>query len=158
ALWQRPKRIAAARFELERVGETLVSRALDVVRDVRLAYADYAASITRARVAEEIVRERREIAQIVNARFRAGDISELETHASVVEARMAEERMMRFEQEASLAQERLRGLLSFGNDSRELKLIVQSRPLAPTADQIINVRASTQPADDSPAADESRSL
>src|SRR6185436_18686311 len=33
ALWQRPRRVAAAKLELERVGESLVSRALDLVRD-----------------------------------------------------------------------------------------------------------------------------
>src|SRR6185503_15212186 len=41
ALWQRPKRVAAATLELERLEETLVSRELDLVRDVRLVYADY---------------------------------------------------------------------------------------------------------------------
>jgi outer membrane protein, heavy metal efflux system len=125
ALWLRPKRVAAAKFELERTGETLVSRALDLVRDVRLAYADYVAARKRAGMAEEIVRERREIAVIVNARLRAGDISELETNSSVVDERMAEEQVMRFTQEASLARERIRALLGFGADGPDLKLIVQ---------------------------------
>jgi outer membrane protein, heavy metal efflux system len=142
ALWQRPRRVAAARLELERVGETLVSRALDLVRDVRLAYTDYAAARTRAGVAEEVVRERREIAVIVNARFRAGDISELETNASVVDARLAEEQAVRFSQEVSLAQERLRALLGLGAEDPALKLISPPPP-APDTSQLINVRAST---------------
>lgn len=143
AIWQRPRRVAAAKLEQERVGEMLVSRALDLVRDVRLAYAEYAAAQTRAGIAEEIVRERREIAVIINARLRAGDISELETSASITDARLAEERTVRFTQDATLAQERLRGLLGFGNDDMSLNLIVPPLQLAPQSSQIINVQATT---------------
>jgi cobalt-zinc-cadmium efflux system outer membrane protein len=92
AIWQRPRRVAAARLEQERVAESLVSRALDLARDAHLAYAEYAAAQTRADIAEEITRERREIAVIINARLRAGDISELETSAAGADARLAEER------------------------------------------------------------------
>jgi cobalt-zinc-cadmium efflux system outer membrane protein len=133
ALWQRPRRVAAAKLEMERVGETLVSHALDLVRDVRLAYADYAAAQTRAGMAEEIVRERREIAMIVNARLRAGDISESETSASVTEARLAEERAARFLQDVVLTKERLRGLLGFGADGTALDIITPPQQFAPAA-------------------------
>src|SRR5262245_22456161 len=158
ALWQRPKRVAAAKLEQERVGETLVSRALDLVRDVRLAYAEYAAAQTRASMAREIVRERREIAVIVNARLRAGDISESETIASVADARLADERAARFTQDVVLATERLRGLLGFGADGPALNLVAQPLQQAPAADQIINVRAASPPPDDSPVANESQPL
>ncbi len=143
AIWQRPKRVAAAKLELERVGETLVIRALDLVRDVRLAYADYAAAQTRAWMAEEITRERREIAVIVNARLRAGDISELETNGSVTEARLAEERAMRFTQEAAVIKERVRGLLGFANDEAPLNLIVPKSTFTPPSGEVISMPAST---------------
>lgn len=116
ALWQRPRRVAAAKLEEERVSETLVIRALDLARDVRMAYADYAAAQMRAGITAGAVRERREIAVIVNARLRAGDISELETNASVVDARIAEEQAARFTNDIALAKERLRALLGFGTD------------------------------------------
>jgi outer membrane protein, heavy metal efflux system len=143
AIWQRPRRVAAAKLEEERVGETLVARALDLVRDVRLAYAEYSAANTRADIADEIARERREIAVIVNARLRAGDISELETNAAITDARQAEERGARFAQDAALARERLRGLLGFGNDDIRLNFIALPAQLAPPASQIISVRATT---------------
>jgi cobalt-zinc-cadmium efflux system outer membrane protein len=143
AIWQRPKRVAAARLEMERVGETLVIRALDLVRDARLAYAEYAAAQTRAVMADEIMRERREIAVIVNARLRAGDISELESNISVTEARLAEERAARFAQESVIAKERLRGLLGLASDEAPLNLIVPTSPLAPPSAQIISIPAST---------------
>jgi cobalt-zinc-cadmium efflux system outer membrane protein len=152
AIWQRPRRVAAAKLEQERVGEMLVSRALDLVRDVRLAYAEYAAAQTRAGIAEEIVRERREIAVIVNARLRAGDISELETGASVTDARLAEERTARFTQDATLARERLRGLLGFGDDEITLNLISSPSQLAPGASQIISVWAAAASAATPPVA------
>jgi outer membrane protein, heavy metal efflux system len=143
AIWQRPRRVAAAKLEVERVAETLVVRALDLVRDVRFAYAEYAAAQARAGMAEEIMGERREIAVIVNARLRAGDISELETNVSVTEARLAEERAMRFAQEAVITKERLRGLLGFANDEAPLDLIMPVSALTPTSSQIISMPAST---------------
>lgn len=136
ALWQRPKRVAAAKLELDRVEETLVSRALDLVRNVRLAYVDYASARLRAGLAEGMARERREIATIVNARFRAGDISELETSASVVDARLAEEQVTRFTQEGELAKERLRALLGFALGATSFDIIV------PSANQSIGVKTS----------------
>ncbi len=146
AIWQRPRRVAAAKLEQERVAETLVSRALDLVRDVRLAYAEYAAAQTRASIAEETTRERREIALIINARFRAGDISELETNAAVTDARLTEERAARFAQDAALASERLRGLLGFGDDDVRLTLIAPPPQLAPPINQIIGKNSSVQSA------------
>jgi cobalt-zinc-cadmium efflux system outer membrane protein len=152
AIWQRPRRVAAAKLEQGRVGAMLVSRALDLVRDVRLAYAEYTAAQTRAGIAVEITRERREIAVIVTARLRAGDISELETSASITDARLAEERTARFTQDAALAKERLRGLLGFGDDRVTLNLIARPLPLAPAASQIINLQATDSIAASSTAA------
>ena len=40
ALWQRPRRVAAAQLDVARTAERLVQGGLDLVRDVRLAYAD----------------------------------------------------------------------------------------------------------------------
>ena len=134
ALWQRPRRLAAAKLEEERVSETLVIRALDLARDVRMAYADYAAAQMRAGIAAGAVRERREIALIVNARFRAGDISELETNASVVDARIAEEQAARFTNDIALANERLRALLGFGADGPSFKI---NLPATSSSDQPI---------------------
>ena len=134
ALWQRPRRVAAAKLEEERESETLVIRALDLARDVRMAFADYAAAQIRAGIAAGAVRERREIALIVNARFRAGDISELETNASVVDARIAEEQASRFTNDIALAKERLRALLGFGADGPSFNI---NLPATSSSDQPI---------------------
>ena len=70
--------------------------------------------LNKAKRATEIVNERQDIAVIVNARLRAGDISEQETTTSILDARLAEEQAMRFTQEAGVARERLRLLLGVG--------------------------------------------
>lgn len=140
SIWQRPKRVAAAKVELERVGETLVIRALDLVRDVRLAYADYQAAQIRADMAAEVMRERREIATITNARLRVGDISELESNPSVTEARLAEERASRLAQDVVIAKERLRTLLGFTKDDIALNIVVPSRDVPLPVDRIISVQ------------------
>jgi outer membrane protein, heavy metal efflux system len=124
ALWQRPRRVAAAKLELERVGESLVSRALDLVRDARLAYVDYALAQRRASVAAEATRERGEIATIVNARFRAGDISELETSAARLDAQLAEEQTTRFAHDVVIARDRLRALLGVADGGPGFEIIL----------------------------------
>jgi cobalt-zinc-cadmium efflux system outer membrane protein len=73
AFRQRPRRVAAARLDLDRVTESLVQNGLDLVRDVRLQYASLAMAEERARIAAEQTRERVEMVEIVNARFRAGE-------------------------------------------------------------------------------------
>jgi cobalt-zinc-cadmium efflux system outer membrane protein len=138
AIWQRPRRVAAARLEMERVGETLVIRALDLARDVRLAYAECAAAQARAEMADEIMRERREIAVLTNARLRAGDIGELETNVSVTEAFLAEDRASRFTQDIAVTKERLRGLLGFANAEAQLNLALPTQDLLPSSDLLIH--------------------
>ncbi|MGE0133183.1 MAG: TolC family protein [Blastocatellales bacterium] len=157
ALWQRPKRVAAAKLEIERVGETLVARSLDLVRDVRLAHADYAIAQRRALIAAEAVRERGEIAVIVNARFRAGDISELETSAARIDARLAEEQATRFGHDAVIARDRLRALLGLANSDPNFEIILPSATEADRGYQTVSVNLSTA-SSTAPAADPSQPL
>ncbi|MGA9769979.1 MAG: TolC family protein [Blastocatellia bacterium] len=120
--WQRPRRVAAAKIDFERVGESLVQTGLNLVRDVRLAHTELVLANERARIATEAVRQRNEIAQIVHAKFRAGEISELETSAARLDAEQASEQAARFTNEASLTRERLRFLLGTPNDEASADL------------------------------------
>ncbi|MEK6325449.1 MAG: TolC family protein [Acidobacteriota bacterium] len=124
--WQRPRRVAAAKVELERVAESLVQTGLNLVRDVRLAHADLALANDRARIAEESLRQRSEVAQIVDARLRAGDISELETSTARLDARQAEEQAARTNSEARLAKDRLRFLLGMSGGDTSFDLVASS--------------------------------
>ncbi len=129
--WQRPRRVAVARVEVDRVGESLVQTGLNLVRDVRVAYAESVLAKERALIAAESFRQRNEIAQIVNARLRAGDISELETNTARIDARQAEEQAARFTNEATIARDRLRFALGMASSDDSFD-VVASSPLSPT--------------------------
>jgi cobalt-zinc-cadmium efflux system outer membrane protein len=130
--WQRPRRVAAAKLDYERVAESLVQTGLNLIRDVKIAYADLALAIDRARTATEMWRQQTEIARIVEARLRAGDISELETNASRIDQRMAEEQAARFTREAAMARDRLRAMLGMqlGDPSFEITPTVRATDAA----------------------------
>jgi len=82
----RPTRMRIANRDYHRIGDTLVQNGLNVARDVRLAYADYALAIERFQLAQDASRIRNDIADLTNNRFKNGDISELETITSRVDA------------------------------------------------------------------------
>ena len=77
-LIQRPARVDAARLNARAVGERLVWDALSLVAQVRTAHADALAADRRLTLAEENASLTRRLAEITDARLRAGDISDLE--------------------------------------------------------------------------------
>lgn len=110
-LWQRPKRVAAAKLEAQRVAENLVQHGLDLAREVRVAYADLMLAGAQNQIAQENSHLRREIAEIAAARQRAGDISALEASAARLEALRAQEAAVNFAANAELLHARLITLL-----------------------------------------------
>lgn len=124
--WQRPRRVGAAKVDLERVAESLVQTGLNLVRDARIAYADLTLADDRVRIASESLRQRSETALIVEARLRLGDISELETSAARLDARQAEELAARTNSEARLAKDRLRFMLGMGASDTSFDLVAYS--------------------------------
>jgi cobalt-zinc-cadmium efflux system outer membrane protein len=86
AVWQRPRRVAAASLNLQAVGQRLVADGLTLVANVRQAYADAIAAERRVTLAAENVELVTRITAIAEARFRAGDISELEARAARADA------------------------------------------------------------------------
>src|SRR6185436_11477903 len=61
ALWLRPRRVALARVQADRVAETLVQQGLNLIRDVRVAYSDLLLARERARLANEALKIRSRI-------------------------------------------------------------------------------------------------
>jgi outer membrane protein, heavy metal efflux system len=80
-LWQRPARVEAARFNAQAIGERLVWDALSLVAQVRSAHADAITADRRLALATQNAELIRRLADITDARLRAGDISELEARA-----------------------------------------------------------------------------
>ncbi|MDX2086862.1 MAG: TolC family protein [Kofleriaceae bacterium] len=111
ALWQRPKRVTAARKDAERIAETLVQRSLDIARDTELAYAELARTeqlVQLAREAEEIWRG---LAAIAEARLRTGDASNRERDTTRADALSAHDAVAQALTDAELARSALRTLL-----------------------------------------------
>jgi cobalt-zinc-cadmium efflux system outer membrane protein len=108
ALWERPQRMAAARLTLEGVSQQLVQNGLNLIRDVRLTYADYVAATDQAQSADNIASLAEEIAELNLSRLDVGDISELDLTVIRLDALAARDSAEQLEQEVAVAWERLR--------------------------------------------------
>ncbi len=115
AIWQRPKRLAAARAGASAVAERIVSGGLALVADVRLAHADLLAADERVAVAGAAAALARRIAGIVRKRFDAGDISQLESDTAATDAKRADEDAARAALDVTLAADRLHQLMAIGD-------------------------------------------
>lgn len=122
AIWLLPRRVAAAGLECDRAAELLVLGGLDLVRDVRLAFAELTLARRRATLGGETAAGRERVAALFAARLRAGDASELDLAASRVEALKARQEAARQSREVALAETRLRDLLGAGEDGRAWRL------------------------------------
>lgn len=103
ALWQRPRRVAAAALNVRSVGERLVYEGLTLIAEVRLAFVDAMASERRVVLAAENTDLARRIAGITDARLRAGDISELEARAARTDAAQVAAELRALEHERDVA-------------------------------------------------------
>lgn len=121
-LWQRPRRVAAAKVNLERVAQSLETNGLNLVRDVRLAYTELQLAEDRVRLTTNAVETRREIPMIMEARFRVGDIGEGELQTARADWRIFQEDRTRFEREAGAMKERLRLLLGVSTAQTDFEI------------------------------------
>ncbi len=94
--WQRRKRVEAATIEVSRVAQSLEQNALNLMRDVRLAYTDWTCwRIERVRLADEAVDVRQQTTKLTNVRLRVGDIGEIEATAARSDQSLAMEQATR---------------------------------------------------------------
>jgi cobalt-zinc-cadmium efflux system outer membrane protein len=112
ALWQRPKRVAAAKLDLERVSESLVQNGIDLVRDVRIAHAELTLAEKQAEILFEAARLREKIADLTDLRLKHGDIDALQSRLARMEALTSKDTAARAQHQVGITQERLRILLS----------------------------------------------
>ena len=121
-LWQRPKRVAAAKLNAQQVADSLIKNGLDLIRDVMIAYTELEFARKRADIAEEEAVLRREIADIAKERLKVGDISGLEETAFHLEAAQTLEASVRFARDADLAEERLTNFLGLSLEEITIQL------------------------------------
>jgi cobalt-zinc-cadmium efflux system outer membrane protein len=110
AFWLRPLRVKATRAENERAAARLTQLALDLIRDTRQAHSDLRLAVDRVKVGEQAVAIRRRIAELAEARLKAGDASELEASTARIDLLRAQQDLIGIRQDVVVAQERLRNL------------------------------------------------
>ncbi len=114
SIWLRPIRVQSAVKEAERTAARLAQAGLDLMRDVRQAYADVVLAKERVRVAGESVKLRGRIAELAEKRFKAGEISEQEAATARIDALQAEQDATRVAFDVPVLEERLRNLMGMG--------------------------------------------
>ena len=110
-LWQRPARVAAARLQVEQVARGLVQNGLDLARDVRVAHAEWVLAEGRREAREQLALLWGKTAALVEARFAAGDASQMELAAIRAEALTAVDAASRARTDTQVAWQRLRLLM-----------------------------------------------
>ena len=128
ALWERPKRRAAAQLALEATAGSLVQSGLDLALAVRLSHADYALAIDRQRLATETAAALERIDSLSQSRLAAGDIGALEARVARVDAARGRQDADRVAHDVRLARERLRLLLGLAADDAAVDRIQASPP------------------------------
>ncbi len=149
ALWQRPRRVAAAQADMGRLAERLVQSGLDLVRDVRLAYADALLDEERVRLAAESRDVRERIAAIAEVQLRVGDISALEAASVQVEAARARDEAGRAVRISESSHDRLRTLLGVAGGAPAPGLVLtpaaRSRANLPDLDALLQEALAARP-------------
>lgn len=112
-LWERPRRVKAARLAADAAGESLVQSGLDLVLSTKVAFADAALAQDRLELANETSALLKRIDELTQTRLSEGDISELEARAARVDAARAQQDAMRLRHDVSISIVRLRSLLGF---------------------------------------------
>jgi cobalt-zinc-cadmium efflux system outer membrane protein len=128
ALFQRPKKMAAARLDVELVASRLVQAGLALGRDVLTAYAELAFAQASARIAADEARVRGDMASIAAARLRSGDISGLEETAARVAGLQAQEAALYAARDLETARARFLVLLGWGESPPTFKIAPAAAP------------------------------
>lgn len=116
-LFQRPKRIAAAKAELERIAQSVTQKGYTLIRDVQVAYIDLLLSREKARILYENAQVRKQMTELANSRLRAGDISELEATTFRADSAAALDELIKAKLDALVRWNALANLLSFSPDT-----------------------------------------
>jgi cobalt-zinc-cadmium efflux system outer membrane protein len=123
AIWQRPKRIAAAQFNAQAVGERLVWDALSLVAQTRTAHVDAVIADRRLQLTIENADLVQRLAQITEARLQAGDISELEARAARSDAARVQVVRRAVEHDRDLSRLTLAGLLGLDVSPDQIRAV-----------------------------------
>ena len=127
ALWQRPRRVAAARLNAQAVGERLVWDALTLVAQTRAAHAEALIADRRLQLTIEVTDLVQRLTGITEARLRAGDISELEARSARTDAARVQVVRRAVEHDRNLARLTLAATLGLDLAADQLRPVPSER-------------------------------
>jgi len=113
SLWQTPTRTKMAAREADATAESVLMRALDLVRDVRLLHVELGLATDRVVIRRELATISAELARISAVRARLGDVSPLEERLLSAEAQTTADAIDLAETEVKLSRARLAAQLAF---------------------------------------------
>jgi len=137
AIVLRPIRQRAAEAEWERTRERLTQAGLDLVRDTRLAHADWVLARERVDIANENLKLRARITSLTEERLKAGDATPLELSTAKIDSLRARQEATRANNDMPIFEERLRNLTGLGMSRPDLT----PEPLEPPAEINTDVEA-----------------
>ena len=135
-IWQRPRRLAAAKLDAQSLSENLIEHGLALIRDVQTTYANLWSAEERVRLAEQNARLRIQMAELAQAQLKAGDISELAASNAYVDSLRATDMVKGFSEEAAVARHHLNALLGLISD--DTKFDITPSDIAPGAEVSID--------------------
>ncbi len=146
-LWLRPIKVKSARLDYDRTAASLVQNGLNLIRDVKLAYADLLAAEQRLRLANDSSLLSEKIEKLARARVAAGDASELEIGTVGIDTLQGNELVARTRHDVTLARERLRALLGLGMESTPLNVANRGRPrrVGARSDDLLKLALASRP-------------
>ena len=134
ALWTRPGRVAAAEADAERTAALLVQDGLDLIRDVRCAFAEWQRAQEQAELTAAHAALADRLDQLAQARLRAGDLSPQAAAGATTAHLVARAQAAQDQFAIELALRRLRLLLGLARDARAVTFAAATAPPAPLAD------------------------
>jgi cobalt-zinc-cadmium efflux system outer membrane protein len=117
SIWQRPRRLAAARLDVDAIAARLIQDGVVLVGTVRSAYIQAVSAGRRAEIARETANAVARFADIVEARLKGGEISELEARATRDDRLVAEVAARGAEHDRALALTRLKAIVGLPQDT-----------------------------------------
>ncbi len=131
-LWERPRRVAAARIALAVVAQNLVQSGLDLALAVRIGFVDLTLVSDRLVLARESAAALGRISSLSETRLRAGDVAELDARAARVDATRSAQDADRLMQDVVVARERLRLLIGLAADDPAVSTLERTAAPSPS--------------------------
>ncbi len=126
-----PLVVVTATLAAESVAAGLEQDGLALVSDVKLAYTEYALAQDRIALADRALTELNAVATLMDSRFQAGDISQLEARTASIDSARARQDVERARLDAALREHELRARLGLALDNADAPLVLTPAPLMP---------------------------